>query len=70
MIEAAIFAHDDNHVLDGGSGGDFVDGFVRISLRLGQRPKAKDLTGRTSMRKEKLLLANCLYHCDAYVLLS
>src|SRR5262249_60247653 len=42
MIEATIFAHDDNHVLDGRSGGDFVDGFVRIGLRLGQSPKAKD----------------------------
>ena len=41
MIEATIFAHDDNHVLDGGSGGDSVNGFIRIGLRLGQGPKAK-----------------------------
>jgi hypothetical protein len=42
MIEAAIFANNNNHVFDGRSGWDSVDGFIRVGLGLGQRPKARD----------------------------
>src|SRR5262249_5212424 len=53
MIEAAIFAHDDNQVLDGCNGGDFVDGIIRIGLRLSQRPKAKYRHDKHRCEKEK-----------------